>query len=40
MSYLNPVRVIQPQVVEPHGEAAASGVEDPHDALLETEQRY
>ena len=33
-SYLNFVRVVQPQVVEPHGEATAGGVEDPHGALL------
>ena len=33
-SYLNGVRVVQPQVVEPHGEAATGGVEDPHGALL------
>ena len=33
-SYLNCVRVVQPQVVEPHGETAARGVEDPHGALL------
>ena len=33
-SYLNFVRVVQPQVVEPHGETASSGVEDPHGALL------
>ena len=33
-SYLNCVRVVQPQVVEPHGEATAGGVEDPHGALL------
>ena len=33
-SYLNCVRVVQPQVVEPHGETTTRGVEDPHGALL------
>lgn len=37
MSYLNSVRVVQPQVVEPQRQSASGGVEDPHDALLETE---
>lgn len=39
-SYLNFVRVVQPQVVEPHGEATAGGVEDPHGALLRQTMCY